>query len=323
MIDPESAFSEVLMRRASGGRVAVALSGGLDSMVLLDVAAKFSITQQSLRLEAIHVHHGLSPNADGWVAHCQRECEKRGIPLSVVRVAIDRHATDGQGIEAAARAARYTAFEESGANVILSAQHADDQAETVLHQLLRGTGWAGLAGMGEARLLGPGVNLVRPFLQLERAALEAYASAHQLAWVEDESNKDTAFSRNFLRHRVMPVIAERFPKYRASLARTARHAAEADRLLEALAKIDLQWDGKTARAEFLDGLPEERQTNALYHWLGWMRVPQPSHAQLVEWSRQLFRAPPADRRHQAGGHDYLIMRKADCLTLEATRDTAG
>ncbi len=311
-----SILSTALVRERCEGRVAIALSGGLDSMVLLDVAATVAARMPAVRLEALHVHHGLSPNADAWAAWCERECGRRNVPLAIVRVAIDRDDTGGQGIEAAARAARYRAFAGCGAKFILAAQHADDQAETVLHQLLRGTGWAGLAGMGASRVLAPGVSLLRPFLQVDRAALEAHAREHRLEWVQDESNDDTAYTRNFLRHKVIPVIAERFPHYRASLARAARHAAEADALLEALARIDLQWDGQTAQADRLDTLPEARQTNALYHWLAWHRVSPPTQAQLAEWARQLFRAPPPDRLHQAGGHDFRIVRRGGRLHLE-------
>jgi tRNA(Ile)-lysidine synthase len=311
-----SALAATFQSNAVTGRTAVALSGGVDSMVLLDVAANIASDFPQVRLEAIHIHHGLSPNADAWSAFCQRQCDKRGVPLNVHRVQIDRNNTDGQGVEATARSARYGAFVHGGARFILAAQHADDQAETVLHQLLRGTGWAGMAGMGEARDLAPDVTLLRPFLSLNRGALETYAQTHHLEWVEDESNADAIYTRNFLRHRVLPVIAERFPHYRASLSRAARHAAETDGLLEVLAKIDLQWDGKIARAQSLDSLPLVRQVNALYHWLGWLEVAQPSRAQLDEWAHQLFRPPPADRAHQAGGHDFLIVRKRDVLALQ-------
>lgn len=307
---------DCLDRLDVAGRTVVALSGGMDSMVLLDAASRLVDDRPDIRLEALHVHHGLSPNADRWAGFCADECKKRGVPLAVVHVKVDRANTAGQGVEAAARAARYRAFGGCGARFILAAQHSDDQAETVLHQLLRGTGWAGLAGMGEMRELSKEASLVRPFLRLERTDIEAYARERQLAWIEDESNIDAAFTRNYLRHKVMPLIAERFPHYRASLARAARHAAESADMLEALAQADLQWDGQLARAESLDPLPEARQVNALYHWLRWQGVTPPAATQLAEWARQLFRPPPADRAHQAGGHDFLIVRKRDVLALQ-------
>lgn len=297
------------------GRVAVALSGGLDSMVLLDTAARLTKHRQDIQLEALHVHHGLSPSADAWVEFCRHECTARKVPLAVEHVAVDCKKTNGQGVEAAARAVRYRAFVESGAQFVLSAQHADDQAETVLHQLLRGTGWAGLAGMGETRAISAHATLVRPFLNLERSVIEDFAQSAGLSWVEDESNADTAYTRNFLRHNVLPLLGERFAHYRVSLARAARHAAEADVLLEALAKLDLQWDGKIAHAGLLDNLPLERQANAIYYWLRWQGISPPSHAQLSEWARQLFRPVPTDKPHQAGGHGILILRKMGMLQM--------
>jgi tRNA(Ile)-lysidine synthase len=315
--EPTSLIDRVqfsLARAAVNGRVAIAFSGGLDSMALLDVVASLRGRFPAMQLEAIHVHHGLSPNAEDWAAFCRCACDVRGVPLTVARVRVDRAA--GQGLEAAARAARYAAFEQLGARTLLSAQHADDQAETVLHQMLRGTGFAGLAGMGEVRVLPGGTTLLRPLLGVRRAQIEAYAREARLEWIEDESNADTALTRNFLRHEVIPRIAARFPHAVDSLARLARHAAAADRMLDALARIDLAWDGRCANAQALDGLPLERQTNALYFWLRWHAVTPPSSEQLEEWSRQLFRAPPAGKPHRAGGHGLSITRSKDRLQLE-------
>lgn len=291
-----------------GVRVAVALSGGVDSMVLLDIAAK-----TSANVEAIHVNHGISPNAHAWADFCREECKRLGVPLTVKVVDIDR--SSGTGLEAAARHARYEALKKSSAAFVLTAQHLDDQAETVLHQMLRGTGLAGLAGMGEARTLREGQTLLRPLLNASRADIETYAVAHQLKWIEDESNADTAYTRNFIRHQVTPVIAKRFPHYADSLARISRHAHEASELTEALAKIDLRWNGTDAFAEGLDTLDRTRQINALYHWLRWQKVDPPSHAQLEEWAAQLFRAHPEGKPHQAGGHGFVIRRTRNRLTI--------
>jgi tRNA(Ile)-lysidine synthase len=310
----------------SDHRTTIALSGGVDSMVLLDAAHQYTRALSSknapnappaLVFEALHVHHGLSPNADAWANFCQAECNKRHTPLKIVRVAIDRNNTEGQGIEGAARAARYRAFGEHGSSVILAAQHQDDQAETVLHQLLRGTGLNGLAGMGITRTLASGQHLLRPFLNASRADIEAYAREHHIAHIHDESNDDTAYTRNFIRHDVMPTLLQRFPHARESLARAARHASEAATLNEALAKIDLRWDGTHAFADALVALDISRQTNALYYFLRWHNVPPPSEAQLIEWARQLFRESPTDKPHQAGGHDFVIRRKRGELAVLA------
>ena len=315
----EQAVKDCLSRCQVGGQVAVALSGGIDSMVLLDAMHRISLVAESpdhpIELSAVHVHHGLSPNSDHWANFCRQECDARGIPLNVVRVEVNREQTHGQGIEGAARAARYAVFQAQPAETILAGQHADDQAETVLHQLLRGTGLAGLAAMGEVRQLASGQRLVRPLIGQSRAAIEAYAAQYKLAWITDESNDDTTYTRNFIRHELLPFIEGRFPQARSALTRTARHAAESAAMLEALAKIDLQWDGVEANAAALDALPLARQTNALYHWLRWQGVVGTPHSQLEEWAAQLFRESPTDKPHQAGGHDFLIRRQRGRLSF--------
>lgn len=308
---------QVLQRHAVRDcRVCVALSGGIDSVVLLHAIRPLAATL-NLRVSAIHVHHGLSANADRWAATCESLCGALDVPLSVVRVNVDRES--GRGPEAAARAARYAAFSTVSADFLALAQHADDQAETVLHQLLRGTGLRGLAGMGESRSLREGLTLLRPLLTATRADVDAYAAENGLVWIDDESNADTAYTRNFLRHEITPRLAARFPQYRESLARAARHASEADEMLDALARIDLAWDGHHARADLLDALPLSRQVNALYHWLQWLGphpCSPPSHAELAEWAQQLFRPSPRDKAHLAGGHDFLIRRHRDRLDLQ-------
>ncbi len=295
-------------------------------MVLLDAAHRFwcapTPKPNSLigdnELRAIHVHHGLSPHAEAWSDFCQRQCDQRKIKLTIVRVNINRDNTDGLGIEGAARRARTAAFQADDASLILVGQHADDQAETILHQLLRGTGLAGMAAMGAARKLNDRQELRRPLLTVSRAEIEAYARAHNLEWINDESNADTTYTRNFIRHELTPLIASRFPHYVLSLTRAARHAAESAQMLEELARIDLQWDGHDATVGLLDHLGLVRQSNALYHWLKWHNASPPSHAQIEEWARQLFRASPTDKPHFAGGHDYVIRRKAERLALEIT-----
>jgi tRNA(Ile)-lysidine synthase len=185
----------------------------------------------------------------------------------------------------------------------------------VLHQLLRGTGLKGMAGMGETRLVSAKQTLLRPLLKLSRTEIETAARERGLKWIEDESNLDIDYTRNFLRHEIVPRLATRFPHYRTSLARAARHASEADEMLDALAKIDLQWDGESAFATALDSLPEMRQVNALYHWLSWHRVSSPTHAQLADWATQLFRPAPNGRPQLAGGHNFLIRRANNRLQL--------
>jgi len=209
-----------------GKRAAVALSGGVDSVVLLHL-----LKDQGVK--AIHVHHGLSPNADAWAQFCRELCKQWKVPLTVRRV---RVAKAGEGPEAAARAARYSAFKRIKEDQIFVAHHLDDQAETVLMNLLRGAGVAGARGMQPLSRLG-GKKLVRPLLDVAREEILAYAKKHRLGWIEDESNAQDKFTRNFVRRQLGPLIASRFPAWKASVARAARHFSKqeigADRLLRA------------------------------------------------------------------------------------------
>ncbi|MFJ2688526.1 tRNA lysidine(34) synthetase TilS [Pseudomonas sp. NPDC087342] len=263
----------------------IAFSGGLDSTVLLHLLAHLAKTQSLPALSAIHVHHGLQAAADAWPAHCQSVCDALGVPLEVVRVQVQ----SGASLERAARDARYGAFIKcTQANeVLLTAQHRDDQAETLLFRLLRGAGVRGLSGMPSERALGQG-HLLRPLLDVTRAELEAYAAEHQLSWIEDPSNEDRQFSRNYLRHQVFPVLTERWPQAQATMARSAAHLREAQGLLDELAQIDLEAAGRRSDFDWLglpslelaslDKLSAARQRNALSHWLATRtRLPDSDH----------------------------------------------
>ena len=252
----------------------IAFSGGLDSTVLLHLLVHLAKTESLPTLSAIHVHHGLQAAADAWPDHCQSVCDAQGVSLQVVRVQVQ----PGASIERAARDARYAAFiEATQANeVLMTAQHRDDQAETLLFRLLRGAGVRGLSGMPSERPLGRG-HLLRPLLNVTRAELEAYATEHQLSWIEDPSNQDHQFSRNYLRHQVFPVLTARWPQAVATMARSAAHLSEAQGLLDELAQIDLahattvsdfDWLGLPSLALApLEKLSDARQRNALSHWL--------------------------------------------------------
>ncbi len=224
------------LRGAPPLRVAVALSGGRDSMVLLDALAQCAADDATLALEAVHVHHGISPNADAWADFCSAQCAQRGVPLTVHRVELARGS--GASLEATARKARLAALAQTDADVIALAHHADDQAETVLLQLLRGAGPKGLAAMPALRRAARGPALARPFLGLPRSELAARAAARGLAWIDDESNADTDVRRNFLRHEIAPRLAQAFPGYPATLARVAAHQAESALIADALGACD-------------------------------------------------------------------------------------
>jgi tRNA(Ile)-lysidine synthase len=220
---------------APDARLCVGLSGGIDSVVLLDVLVALA-PRQRWRISALHVNHQLSAYAGDWARFCRRLCRARGVPLRVVKVTVPR----GDSTEAAARAARYAAYRAQPAEHVVLAQHQDDQAETVLLQLLRGAGVKGLAAMPLARADGEraGLRLLRPLLGVTRHDIEAYAAAHGLQWVDDESNRDSHYLRNFLRQEIFPRLAARVPAYRATLARAAAQLGEAAQLLDALAAID-------------------------------------------------------------------------------------
>ncbi|WP_085712850.1 MULTISPECIES: tRNA lysidine(34) synthetase TilS [unclassified Pseudomonas] len=263
----------------------IAFSGGLDSTVLLHLLATLAKSESLPALSAIHVHHGLQAAADAWPAHCQAVCDALGIPLQIVHVTVQK----GASLERVARDARYVAFTSATRinDVLMTGQHRDDQAETLLFRLLRGAGVRGLSGMPAQRALGQG-SLVRPLLDVTRAELEAYARDHDLHWVEDPSNQDRQFSRNYLRHQVMPLLTGRWPQAHASMARSAAHLREAQGLLDELAQIDLaqaslpgefEWSGLPS-LEFaaIAGLSDARQRNALSHWLEPLtRLPDTDH----------------------------------------------
>ncbi|MFW0699666.1 tRNA lysidine(34) synthetase TilS [Pantoea sp. R13S299] len=223
------AFDALLQPDAA---LVVAFSGGLDSTVLLHQLRAWQQQYPESHLRALHVHHGLSPNADHWAAHCLRVCEQWQLPCEVLRVTVDGKEN---GIEAAARTARYQAMSAAllPGDVLLTAQHLDDQCETFMLALKRGSGPAGLAAMPAARALGSH-QLLRPLLNQSRQSLEAYADAHQLEWIEDESNQDPRYDRNFLRQRLLPALYQRWPHFAEATARSAALCSEQEQLLDEL-----------------------------------------------------------------------------------------
>jgi len=215
--------------------IIVAYSGGLDSTVLLHLLAQSNYKAQ---LAAVHVNHGLMPDAEKWTRFCQQTCQQLHVPIHVERVVVNKQ--HPQGPEAAARAARYGALLKHATKetVFLTAHHQDDQAETMLLQLFRGAGPAGLAAMPMVSAFA-NARLVRPLLGITRQEIRDYADNENLQWIEDQSNQDQSYSRNYLRHEVMPVIRKHWPGMSQQLARGASHQAEATELLKKLAAQDL------------------------------------------------------------------------------------
>lgn len=263
-------------------------SGGIDSMVLLHVLVR-GLRLSPRRISAIHVNHQLSPRAAEWAAFCRRSCRELGVRLKVVTVAVKR----GNSTEAAARVARYGAFAASGAGIVVLAHNRDDQAETVLLQLLRGAGPRGLAAMPAFRLAAPDSPAVlRPLLEVPRSIIAAYAAQHRLQWIEDDSNRDRAYLRNFLRHDVLPLLEDRLPGAGVTLARAARLQAEASDLLDALALADLGGVPPSHRLPLapLKSLPPHRARNILRYFLRSNDLLMPDAGHLEELLRQAVAA---------------------------------
>ncbi|NLQ18196.1 tRNA lysidine(34) synthetase TilS [Marinomonas sp. M1K-6] len=219
-------------------RVWIGFSGGVDSHVLLHALVNQISTAQKQKLTVLHVHHGLSANADDWLRHCESIAENLAVSFVAERVQLDAQAS----LENAARNARYQAFQTVMADqdVILLAHHAGDQVETVLFRLLRGTGGKGLIGIPQERQLGDGhARLIRPLLMASKADIEVYAKQHQLVWIEDESNHDERFSRNFLRHRVVPVLTARFPAMERNIVSSSQRMATDYAMLSQFAQQQL------------------------------------------------------------------------------------
>ncbi|MDQ3618461.1 MAG: tRNA lysidine(34) synthetase TilS [Pseudomonadota bacterium] len=253
----------------------VGLSGGLDSCVLLHLLASDERARRA-GLRAIHVHHGLHAQADAWAVQCERVCAALGIAVDVVRVSVTRDA--GSGLEAAARQARHGAFETRLADgeVLVLGHHRDDQAETFLLRALRGSGAEGLGAMRRWRPFARG-RLWRPLLDVPRASLLAYARLRGLVWIEDPSNADTAFDRNFLRASVMPELRKRWPQADAALARSAGLIAQADDLLGAQDAIELAAvrtpDPQVLLRSGLRALPVARRARVLRRWIAELGLP--------------------------------------------------
>ncbi len=259
--------------------VAVAFSGGADSTALLFAAAAAWPAQ----VHAIHVHHGLQAAADDFERHCRAACEQLGLPLHVLRV--DARHGPGESPEDAARKARYTALAGCAASLgmksVLLAQHADDQVETMLLALSRGAGLPGLAAM-PAAFERYGVRFERPLLRVSGGALREWLGRQGIPFIEDPSNADAAFTRNRIRRELLPVLEKAFPQFRETFARSARHAAQAQELLAAVAADDIAAVGDPPVLRELRKLSRPRQANVLRHWLRVVHGAAASAAQMEE-----------------------------------------
>ncbi len=314
MIDVELVYQMLGQLRTT--QCWVAYSGGLDSHVLLHALAGFCEKDPALELRAIHIHHGLSPQADQWSEHCLRVCNELNVACQIEKIPVREH-SHRRSLEEVARDLRYQTFRRVlPANAaLLLAHHSDDQSETVLLQLLRGAGVKGLAAMPQIIPFGAGL-LVRPFLNQTRHDLHAYAQQHGLVCVEDESNADLRFDRNYLRRKVMPLLAERWPEMNTTVARTAQHCVEAETLLAELAAED-----QTAVSGAVPGtlaitalkqLTPYRQKNVLRYWLLSRQGKMPGSATVARIQDEVLHARH-DANPQLRWGKWIIRRYLDHL----------
>ncbi len=314
----------------------VAFSGGLDSTVLL--AALAAVRSRGSRsragrrgagrglrgargvsgwphLRAVHVDHGLHQSSGAWARHCRAVADRLGVPITVMRIAVKR--PRGASLEAAAREARYGALagELADGEVLLTAHHADDQLETVLLQLLRGAGLRGIAAMPAAAPFGRG-RIARPLLEIERSQIEAWARARGLEWIEDATNADERLDRNYLRRRIVPLLRARWPAASRAASRAARHAAEAQQLLDARARADVERAavGEALAIPRLRALAPDRRRNALRYWIVQQGHPLPDTRRLGELAGALIEARADARPEVRWGHS-LARRERNRLTL--------
>jgi tRNA(Ile)-lysidine synthase len=311
-----------------GARLTLALSGGVDSIVLLDILARLA-PRHPFALDCLHVDHGISPNAPKWARFARASAKRYRIRCVVRKADLGPHRA--LGLEGAARAARYAHFAAARSDFVALAQHEDDQAETVLLQLARGAGTAGLAAMPARRGLKVrpgrvGPVLLRPLLGTTRAEIEAFAQARGLAWVEDESNADTRRARNLVRHRVLPLLREINPRASTNLARSAALLAEANDVLRSIAEADARAASRDGRLEVaaLGALSRARAKNALRWTLDRAGVAPPDSARLDEALDQLLAArDDALVRVAMSGADIRRFRGAVWIVRPGSAPPAG
>lgn len=293
----------------AGEQVVVGLSGGMDSVVLLHALA----SAWPGGVAALHVNHGISPNAQAWADFCGACARKLKVPYTVQSVAVERGSRDG--LEAAARRARHAVFAQTE-GWVACAHHRDDQAETLLFNLLRGAGIAGAVAMRERN-----GRILRPLLAVGRKDIGHYARAHQIEWIDDESNADVRYARNFLRHRILAPLRLRFPAAAKSLAGATARFAEAQDLIDTLACLDLGHHVDfPVPVDTLRALEEPRARNALRYLLVRRGVQIPGEARLREALRQMLTAGVDRHPRLALGH-YRLLRRRGWIYLELAEES--
>ena len=307
----DKGFVSLLESQKKIKSMTVALSGGVDSVVLLHLLYQLQKTQ-NFTLKASHVHHGLSKNADKWVKFCEKLCTKLSVPLDVHYIKLPKKKS--LGIEGEARQLRYEKLLQSQTDLVVLAHHEDDQAETFLLQLIRGAGVKGLSSMAH---FDDTRRLWRPLLNASRIDIESYAKKHKLKWIEDESNQNIDFDRNFIRLKVLPILKNRFNHIIKVISRSSSHLAEAQHLLDDLAKNDLKSCLKSTKynhkfkVKTLYKLSNARAKNILRYWLEINDQMMPSKDLLEELLRQVLTAKKDATIKIELSKDYEIRRYKD------------
>ncbi|QOJ24344.1 MAG: tRNA lysidine(34) synthetase TilS [Gammaproteobacteria bacterium] len=317
---------EVLLAHIKpGDHLTIALSGGIDSVVLLDILNVLA-KQAPFTLSAVHVNHGISSNAAQWSRFCCNLCHAYGISIYIAHLHITKET--GMSLEAIAREERYRVFSRMQTDYITVAQHLDDQAETLLLQLFRGAGIRGLSAMPVMRKQNSASapQILRPLLEIPRHIIEAYAQQNNLRWINDESNDDTAFNRNFLRHDILPLLRKRYPNYPKTLLRTSRHLSEASQLLDELAAMDSEncFVSGMLQIDRVRKLSFARAKNLLRYTLLQHGAALPSTAKLEDIANQLLSASKDNQLHITFGNSeircfkgavYILTKKLSPLSF--------
>lgn len=317
----QNSLREFCTENLKGKNCWVAYSGGLDSQVLLALLNELRLSHD-LNLHAIHIHHGLNPDADNWLEHCEAYCQQNEISFHSVKIDIDTQT--GESLENTARQKRYQvlqSFLQQG-DCLLTAHHQDDQAETLLVQLLRGAGPKGLASMPTSKVIGKGIHY-RPLLNFSRKKLLEYAQEKTLSWVEDSSNSDTVYVRNFIRQDIMPLLKSRWPNIQATIARSANHCAETQHLIEEFA-IDVYQSlagskpGTLSITKLLQ-LPQHRQRLCIRSWIYQSGFILPNSKKLASIERHILKAR-RDRKPHVCWHNVEVRRHKDDLYILKKRN---
>lgn len=312
-------ISDLLSTRTEASHFVVAYSGGVDSRVLLELMAGAAQLNTTIKVSALHIHHGLSPNADDWAKHCESVCEVLQVPLSILWVNAEVY--EGRSPEEVAREARFSAFDQflKPSECLLLAHHEEDQTETILLRLFRGAGPKGLSGMPERAMLGQG-EIFRPLLMVSKQDILQYAKTQKLTWIEDDSNYNTRFDRNFLRQEILPKLSARWPRVVRSVSRAGALCLETTTAVQVLAQQDFETvQGKledSLSVVALLNLDPIRRRGVIRYWLQRLDCLSPSRDHMDRIDTEILQAKP-DAKPKLKLGDYELRRqKKDLIRVK-------